>query len=90
MSEPNSFELTVQFHTLRSNDIQFREDAKTSKRKQFAKSTAFPKPGFAGVGPKKTPISMISWLLDGLLSKSGCGFLHLDSGNADVVPWDLG
>lgn len=39
---------------------------------------------------KKQPISMISWLLDGLLSKSGCGFLHLDSGNADVVPWDLG
>ena len=56
MSEPDSFEFTVQFHTLRSNDIQFREDAKTSKRKQFAKSTAFPKPGFAGVGQKTADI----------------------------------
>ena len=29
-------------------------------------------------------------MLDGVLPKSRCRFLHLDFDNTEVVPWDLG
>ena len=40
------------------------------------------------IGQKKS--MPISWVLGGLLPKSGCRFLHLDLGNGEVVLWDLG